>query len=188
MRVCCCICIGVAALAGACSESHDSSARPRIDSAALAIDTATATQHSLKTAAENVIGFLHGDADFESLRLADTIEFFLPSEAGGTRRRVSRRDLSDRHAWKIGSGSNSYSFVPPARFTQMTVQVGRHYNCMETALGSRVPALANALHVGVRLQPPDARSCLESWNATFVFDTTGGIVRLTGAVYDSWEW
>jgi hypothetical protein len=40
----------------------------------------------------------------------------------------------------------------------------------------------------VRLQPDGAQSCLQSWNATFVFDTAGGSPRLIGVIYDQWEW
>jgi hypothetical protein len=42
--------------------------------------------------------------------------------------------------------------------------------------------------VGVKLEPANAKSCLESWNATFVYDTTGGRTRLIAAIYDQWEW
>ncbi|MFL5575675.1 MAG: hypothetical protein ACJ79S_06905 [Gemmatimonadaceae bacterium] len=49
---------------------------------------------------------------------------------------------------------------------------------------------APAPHVGVRLAADSvASSCLRSWNATFVFDTgAGGAPRLSGVLYDQWEW
>jgi hypothetical protein len=43
----------------------------------------------------------------------------------------------------------------------------------------------------VSLQPDIAApSCLRTWNATFVFDTsaTGEPPRLSGVLYDQWEW
>jgi hypothetical protein len=55
-------------------------------------------------------------------------------------------------------------------------------------LASRVPALAARPHVGVRLEPSTPKSCLETWNATFVFDTSAATPRLVAALYDQWEW
>jgi hypothetical protein len=73
-------------------------------------------------------------------------------------------------------------------WTRMTTRPGRHFNCHEYPLGSRFPHLATLPHVGVKLEPDRPASCLESWNATFVFDTSAGRPQLIAAVYDQWEW
>jgi hypothetical protein len=78
--------------------------------------------------------------------------------------------------------------VPPHRLTKLTVKEGRHFNCLEYPLASRFPELAKLPHVGVKLEPDTARSCLQSWNATFVFDASAQSPRLVAAVYDQWEW
>ena len=134
------------------------------------------------------MSFLAGDADFEALDLADTVELYVAPEGGGGRARISRERLRDRLAWRVGTGNAQRSFVPTGLLTKMTTSVGKHMNCHEYPLASRVPALATRPHVGVKLEPPDAKSCLETWNATFVFDTSGATPRLIAAVYDQWEW
>jgi len=60
--------------------------------------------------------------------------------------------------------------------------------CTPSDLKTHFPALAAQPHVGIKLEPPNAKSCLESWNATFIYDTTGGRTRLIAAIYDQWEW
>ena len=150
---------------------------------------ATPQTAALESAAAEVTSFLTGDADFDALSLADTVELLVVPEGGGARRRVSRDALRERSQWRVGEGASAYSFEPSRRLTQMTLRAGRHLNCREYALATKVPALASFPHVGVRLEPPESRSCLEGWNATFVFDTAGGSrPRLIAAVYDQWEW
>ncbi len=42
---------------------------------------------------------------------------------------------------------------------------------------------------GHTVRHPEAdASCLESWNATFIFDASEQTPRLAAAVYDQWEW
>ena len=86
------------------------------------------------------------------------------------------------------SDHGTYSFVPPRRLTKLTVREGRHFNCLEYSLGSRFPELATVSHVGVKLEPDKLTSCLETWNATFIFDWSTGRPRVVAAVYDQWEW
>ena len=160
------------------------------DTTAAAIGSAApAVQDSaLRSAAEGIVAFLRGAAAYESLSVADTVEFAVPTEGGGTRQRMSREALRDRQAWTVRANSQQYSFVPAANFTEMTVAPGRHFNCHEGPLSARVPEFAESPHVGIRLEPPEVASCLQGWNATFVFDTSSGHPRLTAAIYDQWEW
>lgn len=150
---------------------------------------ASAPQDSaLRSAAESVVAFLRGAAAFETLRVADTVEFAVPTEGGGTRQRMSRDALRDPQAWTIRTNSQQHSFVPATNFTEMKVAPGRHFNCREGPLSARVPDFAESPHVGVRLEPPDVESCLQGWNATFVFDTVSSHPRLVAVIYDQWEW
>jgi hypothetical protein len=159
------------------------------DSTSLSPAQGTALAH----AARRMVRFLVGDATtLDTLALADTVELHLPPEGAGTSAGVSvkrpRGALRDRGAWRIQAGSASYSFVPPKGLTLNTARAGTHYNCREIPLASRAPSLASRPHVGVRLEPPEPKSCLDGWNATFVFDTTGARPRLVAALYDQWEW
>ena len=136
--------------------------------------------------------FLAHDAQLDTLALADTVELHLPAEATGTATgtsvRRTREALRDRDAWTIRAGNRSFSFVPPNGLTRTTERAGTHFNCRELPLASRAPTLGARPHVGVRLEPPESKSCLDGWNATFVFDTTGARPRLVAALYDQWEW
>lgn len=185
----------VTAVLAACGDTGDRPDTPKPPpspppppAAESAVGSAAHDAVVLEGAAAEVVSFLAGDADFDALSLADTVEFYLVPEAGGARARVSRRTLRDRYAWGVGEGAARHSFVPSGLLTKMTTRAGRHFNCRESTLASRVPSLAARPHVGVRLEPPDAQSCLDTWNATFVFDTAGGRPRLVAAVYDQWEW
>jgi hypothetical protein len=142
----------------------------------------------MKRAAEGLVAFLRGAADFATLNVADTVDLVLPVEGGGTRQRLSREVLRDRQAWLIGVNGRRYSLVPAANLTRMKIAPGRHYNCREGLLSARVPQFGESPHVGVRLEPSDTESCLQGWNVTFVFDTASGPLRLVAAVYDQWEW
>lgn len=106
-------------------------------------------------------------------------------DIGGT---LNRKVSAGYVVLEVGSGARRYSFVPGAHLTERTLRVGRHFNCQEQPLATRAPELAAHPHVGVRLQPPAANSCLETWNATFVFDTAAGAPRLVAVLYDQWEW
>lgn len=160
------------------------------DSTAVATGAAVpaAQDSALRSAAESIVAFLRGTTAFETLSVAETVDLVIPAEGGGTRRRVSREALRDRHAWTVQIHSQQYSLVPAANLTEMTVAPNRHFNCREGSLLARVPEFAESPHAGVRLEPPDADSCLQVWNATFVFETASGHPRLTAAIYDQWEW
>ena len=70
----------------------------------------------------------------------------------------------------------------------MQTRTGRHFRCQEGDLATSMPQLAAQPHVGVRIDPPGADSCIQIWNSTFVFDTTAARPRLVGVVYDQFEW
>lgn len=143
---------------------------------------------ALERAAKEVVAFLRGDAGFETIRLADTVVLYLSPEGGGTRRALTPEQLRKPSNWVVHSGRQAYTFAPPRRLTKLTAKVGRHFNCLEYPLASRFPDLARLPHVGVKLEPDSLTSCLESWNATFIFDASEQTPRLAAAVYDQWEW
>ena len=144
---------------------------------------------TLERAAKDIVGFLRGDVGFESIRLGDTVTLYLSPEGGGTRAAFTREQLRVPSNWVLHSGLGTYSFVPPQRLTKLTAKAGRHFNCGEYPLASRFRELATLPHVGVILDLGDRTSCLQTWNATFVFDDSGAQPpRLVAAVYDQWEW
>jgi hypothetical protein len=59
---------------------------------------------------------------------------------------------------------------------------------MDGTLASVAPELEGLPHVGTLLRPPDATSCLQSWNLTLVFAPDSDLPTLIAAVYDQWEW
>ena len=142
----------------------------------------------LERAAKDIVGFLQGDVNFETIRLADTVTLYLSPEGGGTRAAFTREQLRAPSSWVIPSRRKTYSFVPSRRLTKLTAKAGRHFNCLEYPLASRFRDLAKLPHVGVKLEPDRLTSCLESWNATFIFDSIAQPPRLVAAVYDQWEW
>jgi hypothetical protein len=178
-------------LAAACGEQRgpgqDSAAAGDTGRALSSPDTSAATAR-LERAAQHVVGFLRAEAPFDSLAVADSVELRTAPEGGGARRRVSSEALRDPAAWTVGEGAGRVRLSPPAGYSAMSTAVGRHYRCQAQDLAPVAPEWAERPHVGVRLQPDTAASCLQSWNATFVFDTTGGRPRLSGVLYDQWEW
>lgn len=145
------------------------------------------TNRDLDSTAKEIVAFLQGKRPFDGIRLADTVVLYLSPEGGGTRAVFARDSLRTPARWTVKSDRGTYSFVPPP-WTRMTTRPGRHFNCHEYPLASRFLDLAMRPHVGVKLEPERPASCLQSWNTTFVFDTTAGRPRLTAAVYDQWEW
>lgn len=145
---------------------------------------------TLIRAAERIVAFLTGDAPFEEITLEDSVSIHLAPEGGGTHVRVPRDALRERQQWRVRSpdGRTVYSLVPPRRDALLVTSPGRHLNCREQELASLFPELARLPHVGAMLQPPAARSCLQAWNATFVFAARGPRPSLTAVVYDQWEW
>ena len=176
----------------ACGDAPDGakdSARASDTSNAAGAATGTPPADSaLDRAARQAVGFLRGEVPADSLALADTVELRAAPEGGGAARRVPRQALAERAAWAVEIGGRRVALAPPAGYSAVSTSVGRHFNCQEQDLASRAPDLAARPHVGVRLQPDSAASCLQSWNSTFVFDTTAGGLRLTAVLYDQWEW
>jgi hypothetical protein len=158
-------------LAGACQGEERSNPVERTDAAASA-----------------VARFLSGHEPFAALDLADSVDLYVAPDGGGGRARIAREQLRDPKAWQLESGGQTRTFVPSGLRTRIITAPGRYMNCQPSDLATRFPALARLPHVGVRLEPPRVKSCLETWNATFVFDTTGGSQKLVAAIYDQWEW
>jgi hypothetical protein len=142
---------------------------------------------AFESAALRVVAFLKGQLSFDSIAIADSVTLYVSPEGGGGRTTRTRAQLRDRSAWSIPSVGRSFSLVPPAQLSVVTTRAGRHFNCREYSLVSRFPHLAEQPHVGVKLEPPGAGSCLQTWNATFVFDDHTP-PRLVAVVYDQWEW
>ena len=131
--------------------------------------------------------FISGHGRFDQLHLADSVDLYIAPDGGGGHARVARDVLRDPKAWKV-EGTPERSFVPRGLRTRVVTDVGSYMNCRPSPLGNRFPQLARLAVVGVRLEPPRLKSCLETWNATFFFDTAGGARTLKAAVYDQWEW
>lgn len=145
----------------------------------------------LDSAARRVVAFLQGEAALDTTQLADTVVLRLAPEGGAHEVRLPRAALRVPAAWTVPAGRTRYTLAPPAGMRHLTTAVGRHFNCQASTLGARAPGWAAVPHVGVRLMPDNgAESCLRSWNATFVFDTTAADrpPQLVGVLYDQWEW
>lgn len=144
----------------------------------------------LTEATEGILAFLRGEADFGRIRVADTVTLYLSPEGGGLRASVPRERLRDPRSWELrsGDGRSAYAFAPPPGWTRLTTRVGRHFNCLEYPLASRYPELARLPHVGTRLEPAEAGSCLQSWNLTLVYDARLRPPVLVAVVRDQWEW
>jgi hypothetical protein len=140
-------------------------------------------------AAETIIGFLQGTADYRVLALADTVTLYLAPQSGGGVAKVPASALRDRSDWRVRSDEGlDYPLAPPAHLTYVTARFGRHFRCFEYDLADEIGELALLPHVGTRLHPEDYTSCLQTWNLTFVFEAGTMPPRLTAAVYDQWEW
>ena len=142
---------------------------------------------TLDSAARRVVEFLRGKASFDQIELSDTVTLYVTPEGGGGHVTFARKALRNPAAWGVKSGANVFSFVPPAGMTRLTTKVGRHFDCYEQLLAPKLPRLAHLPHVGTRLQPENTRSCLQTWNVTFVFDSSVR-PRVVAAIYDQWEW
>ena len=142
----------------------------------------------LESAARELVAFLRGEAELDCVRLADSVTLHLSPKGSGARDVFTREQLRDRTSWRVTSGRQTYLWAPPSRATKLTVRAGRHFNCREYPLSSRFPDLARLPHVGVKLEPEGAESCLQAWNMTFVFDPAARPAQLVAAVYDQWEW
>jgi hypothetical protein len=155
---------------------------------ACARDTQGTSSERLESDAASITRFLTGESNFDSLELADSVDLLIAPDGGGGRARLSRDQLRDRMSWQVQTGGHNRSFLPPAALPRLVTAPGQYMNCQPSEIGTRFPQLANSPHVGVRLEPTAAHSCMQTWNATFVFDTAGGSHRLVAAIYDQWEW
>lgn len=171
--------LGVAA--GACDDGTPSRGSP----APGRTDAFDAT--ALDSAARTLIAFLQGRQAFPDTLLADTVTLQVAPDGGGGSVRVPREQLRDPSGWRVRSERATYRLAPPAGATRLTTMPGTHFDCFEQPLVTRAPELAPLPHVGAKLEPPDASSCLQVWNVTFVFDSTPPR-RLVAAVYDQFEW
>lgn len=183
--------LAAAALTG-CVELRDA-ARTDADTSRVVepAGTSPAGEARLERAARHAVALLRGALPLDSVPTADSVVLRLAPEGGGHEARVPRAALRSPSGWVVRAGRSRYSLVPPPEYTESSARVGRHFNCLESELATRAPAWASAPHVGVRLAAPGgAESCLQTWNATFVFDTSaaGGEPRLVGVLYDQWEW
>lgn len=150
-------------------------------------DSAMGSAHEyayLEDEVRHLVEFLRGNAQLRSTALADTVTFYIAPEGGGEQRSVSAGELQTVAAWRLGP----YSLVPAAGLSDLRMTPGLHSNCFAMPLETRFPELARDPHVGVRLARPEAESCLQTWNATFVFNDDAEAPRLTAVVYDQWEW
>jgi len=142
---------------------------------------------TLDSAARRVVAFLRGNASFEQIELSDTVTLSVAPEGGSGSATFSREQLRRPSAWRVRSGGRIFSLIPPSGMTKLTTKVGRHFNCNEQSLATKFPRLAELPHVGTVLEPANRTSCLQTWNMTFVFDTSSR-PRMVAAVYDQWEW
>jgi hypothetical protein len=142
---------------------------------------------TLDSAARSVVEFLRGNASFEQIELSDTVTLLVAPEGGSGSAKFSREQLRRPSAWRVRSAGHVFALAPPPGLTKLTTKVGRHYNCGEQSLAVKFPRFAQLPHVGTGLQPTNMSSCLQTWNMTFVFDTSSR-PRLVAAAYDQWEW
>ncbi len=171
------------------SASDTSSAATATSGRADAVPSAPEAR--LDSAARRALAFLRGQLPADSVPLADTVVLRLAPEGGGHEARVPRAALRSPSDWSVPAGRARYLLAPPPIYTRVATAVGRHFNCRESELATRAPDWASAPHVGVSLRSDDVESsCLRTWNATFVFDTSasGEWPRLAGVLYDQWEW
>jgi hypothetical protein len=138
----------------------------------------------LTDAVEHFVRFLQGREALDPALVDDSVALHVAPEGGGGLRRLARHELTEAAAWRVGE----YAFVPPAALPSKTVAPGLHFSCMPGSLAEVQPDLAPLPHVGVRLAASDDASCLQTWNATFVFSRDPERPRLVAVVYDQWEW
>lgn len=135
-------------------------------------------------AAESVVAFLMGRTPLDTALLADSVVLLVAPEGGGATRSLSRSQAMDRAQWNAGGRS----LVPAIAGARLTSRYGRHFNCLDYPLATRSDSLARRPHVGTMLRADPTGSCLQTWNATFVFAADTARVRLTHMLYDQWEW
>jgi hypothetical protein len=178
--------IGVWLLA-ACSGSDqvrtsDAREDDRVDPRAA--EVGSAPDSGLLRQTERLVAFLRETGPLAEGLLADSVTLLLAPEGGGATRVASAAELRDRPSWQVGGRS----LLPPSALPQLTLYPGSHVNCRALPLAELYPELARRPHVGALLTAAAGESCLQTWNATFVFDRSATMARLTAVVYDQWEW
>ena len=168
----------------ACSDSP----RAKVEKESTPAQPVTVPAADIDSATRNVVSFLRGETPFERIAVADSVILQVTPEGGGAKATLRRDQLRNPSSWMIPSGTTTYSLVPPPGLTLLSTRIGRHFNCLQFPLSSRVPELAHYPHVGVKLEPSPGGNCLQTWNATFVFDSVARPPRLIAVVYDQWEW
>ena len=173
-------------LAESCAEERSNdSAVPHAPSAAAR--SSAASDRQMESVASGIMAFLQGRTGLDTTIVADRVILYVSDEGGGGHISRSAAELTDPNSWAVQSNGVTYTFVPPRTLSNVTTKAGVHFVCRETTLSSRARALVNKPHVGVLLNSAD-KNCLQTWNATFVFDTSGMTPQLVAAVYDQWEW
>lgn len=138
----------------------------------------------LEDEVDHLLEFLGGDAPLRHGLLADSVTLYIAPEGGGETRTMAAAALRSPSAWRVAS----HRFAPPDGYGHRIMTPGLHWNCQPAELATLYPDLAARAHVGVRLAPDESAGCLQTWNATFVFDSNAQAPRLTAVVYDQWEW
>ena len=149
--------------------------------------TAGGTMHEyayLEPHVERLLSFLVGGEAPPAGMFADSVTLLVAPEGGGATAVLTPTELADRAAWRV----DDHALTPPAGYAHRQVAPGRHWNCQATDLSTLYPDLASLPHVGVRLSAEADASCMQTWNATFVFDQDAARPRLIAVVYDQWEW
>jgi hypothetical protein len=142
----------------------------------------------MSQAARTIAAFLNGQAPIDTLLLADSVTLYVAPEGGGQKATLSRSALRERTGWAVRGSRSPISFVPDIGLTKLTTEVGRHFKCFPQDLASQAPQLATLPHVGIKMEPVPASSCLNTWNLTVVFDSASRKPRVVAALYDQWEW
>jgi hypothetical protein len=173
----------VVALLAACERERAQPPRAEVSDTTATIAPAR-SDDALTVTAQKIIAFLRGEAGFDASLFADTVTLQIAPEAGGATRRIANAQLQDRNNWSV----DHWSLVPPKGSAKLTTKVGTHFRCQERSLDSVSHELAKLPHVGTKLEPDGADSCLQVWNLTLVFEGDTKTPRLVAAVYDQFEW
>ena len=163
-------------------------ASSRADSVAQAPPSNAPDTADMTLAARAIAAFLNGQAPLDTQLLADSITLYVAPEGGGQSARVPRNALHDRTGWSVRGTRGPISFTPDIGLTKLTTEVGRHFKCFPADLTTSAPRLAGLPHVGIKMEPVPASSCLNAWNLTVVFDSASRKPRMVAAFYDQWEW
>jgi len=139
-------------------------------------------------AARALASFLAGQGAIDTTVLADSVTLYVAPDGGGQSATLPKNALLDRTGWAVRGSRGPISFTPDIGLTKVSTLVGRHFNCFPVDLVSKAPQLSALPHVGVKMEPVPASSCLNAWNLTVLFDSASRKPRVVAAFYDQWEW